>query len=382
MLLIFFLLQYAPEDSNSQYLLDKQLAHYSPAWDVYYDSATNALRTSQGCLDFWHWYINLETKLEAHLSSWLGIRYRNRYHGDYGRHVSNHHFEPFFQVRRNLRILFTVAPHYYKGEDELGIGFFWGENYMNFLETLVIVEDFDRNYSYKSTPDGPEKITYQTFPVKWQVRVNRYWRGGHLACNIELTNRYLLRSTEREFTYPPYFHERGLHRAFYTRLWQDIGKIRCGLIFDLYQSEFYHLDTNQTHKDDIFEMILEPMFAYNITDKWKPTLYFTYNYKTEDDSVYFFSTGTDSAVDYQRDIYAYLLNVEFHPRGNFVWHFGIQQQFYQSNQGREADERRFTLGLEYRYKNIWFYIVEAMEGDFPMPNWLHNRTYVQLMMKF
>jgi len=382
MLLIFFLLQYAPEDSNGQYLLDKQIAHYFPAWDASYDSSTNALRTSQGCLDFWHWYINLETKLEANLSSWLGVRYRNRYHGDYGRHVSNHHFEPFFQVRENMRILFTVAPHYYKGEDELGVGFFWGENYMDFLETLVILEDFDRNYSYKNTPDGPDKVIYRTFPVKWQVKVNKYWHGGHLACNLELTNRYLLQSTEREFSYPPYFHERGLHRACYTRFWQDVGKVRCGLIFDLYQSEFYHLDTGRVHKEDILEVILEPMFAYSINDKWKPTLYLTYNYKTDDDSVCNFSTGIDSIVDYQRDIYAYLLDIEFHPGGNFVWHFGMQQQFFENNLGRKADERRFTLGIEYRYKNIWFYIVEAMEGDIPMPNWLHNRTYVQLMIKF
>lgn len=382
MLLIFFLLQYAPEDSNAHYIMDKQLAHYFPAWDTYYDGATNALRTSQGCLDFWHWYINLETKLEANLASWFGVRYRNRYLGDYDRHISNHHFEPFFQVRKNLRILFTVAPHYYKGEDELGLGFFWGEDYLNYIEMFLVLEDFDRNYSYKNTPDGPDKITYETFPVKWQAKLNRYWSTGHLALAFELTNRYLLQSREREFTYPPYFHEQGLHRSFYTRFWQDIGKVRGGLIFDLYGSELYHIDTSRVHNGDIFEIILEPMIAYRITDKWRPALYFTYNYKTEDDSSYLFSTGMDSVVNYQRDIYAYLFDVEFHPGGSFVWHFGMQQQFYDNNQGRSANERRFTIGCEYRYRNVWFYIVEAMEGDLPMPHWLHNRTYVQLMITF
>lgn len=382
MLLIFFLLQYAPEDSNAHYIMDKQLAHYFPAWDAYYDGATNALQTSQGCLDFWHWYINLETKLEADLASWFGVRYRNRYLGDYDRHVSNHYFEPFFQVRKNLRILFTVAPHYYKGEDELGLGFFWGEDYLNYIETFLVLEDFDRNYSYKNFPDGPDKITYETFPVKWQAKLNRYWTGGHLALAFELTNRYSLQSREREFTYPPYFHEQGLHRAFYTRFWQDIGKVRCGLIFDLYGSEIYHIDTSRVHTEDIFETILEPMLTYNITEKWRPTLYFTYNYKTDDDSLYQFASGIDSVVNYQRDIYAYLFDVEFHPGGSFVWHFGMQQQFYDNNQGRSANERRFTLGCEYRYKNVWFYIVEAMEGDLPMPHWLHNRTYVQLMITF
>ena len=382
MVLILFLLQYAPEDSNAQYLLDKQLAHYWSAWDVRFDSASNVIRTSQGCLDFWHWYIDLETRVEADLASWLGVRYRNRYVGDYGRHISNHHFEPYFRIRDDIRFLFTVAPHYYKGEDEMGIGFFLGEDYINNLETFLIVEDFDRNYSYKNTPDGPDKVTYQTFPVKWQVRAKRYWRGGHIAFNFELTNRYTLRSTEREFTYPPYFYEEGLRRSLYTRVWQDIGRLRCGLICDLYSSEFYHIDTSHAQNDDVFEIIIEPMFAYSISNKWRPTLYFTYNYKTEDDSLHFFPSGIDSVVDYQRDIYAYLLNMEFHPGGGFIWHFGMQQQFYVNNLGRSFNERRFTLGVEYRYKNIWLYVVEAMEGDFPMPNWLHNRTYVQLMLAF
>jgi hypothetical protein len=382
MTLVFFLLQYAPEDSNGQYLLDKQLAHYFPAWEAYYDSADNALQVSQGCLDFWHWYINLETKLEADLASWLGIRYRNEYRGDYGQHVSNHHFEPYFQLRDNLRFLFTVAPHYYKGEDELGIGFFLGKNYVNSLETFLIVEDFDRNYSYKNHPDGPDKVIYQTFPVKWQARMKKYWPRGHLAIDAELTNRYLLHSTEIIMVYPPYFYEQGLHRNLHTRFWQDIGKVRCGLIFDLYASEFYHIDTSSAHSEDIFEIILEPMLAYSISNKWRPTFYFTYNYKTDYDSLHLFSSAMDSAVNYQRDIYAYLLDVEFHPGGSFVWHFGVQQQFYENNLSRNCSERRFNLGLEYRYKKVWFYIVEAMEGDYPMPHWLHNRTYVQLTFLF
>ena len=181
-------------------------------------------------------------------------------------------------------------------------------------------------------------------------------------------------------TYPPYFYEQALHRSLYTRFWQDIGKIRCGMIFDLYASEFYHIDTSYARTDDAFEVIVEPMLAYSITDKWRPTFYFTYNYKTEDDSLQMFPTGMDSVVNYQRDLYAYLLDVEFHPGGSFVWHFGMQQQFGESNLGRSFNHRRFTLGIEYRYKNIWLYVVEAMEGDFPMPNWLHNRTYVQLMI--
>jgi hypothetical protein len=203
-----------------------------------------------------------------------------------------------------------------------------------------------------------------------------------VAFTGELTNRYFLRSTEIEFTYPPYFQERALHRSFHTRVWQNIGKVRAGVILDVYASELYQIDTSRVHTNEIFETLIEPMLAYSITEKWRPTVYFTYNYKTEDDSLYLFPSGLAETVDYRRDIYAYLIDVEFHPGGSFIWHLGMQQQFYENNQGRDAVERRFTLGLEYRYKNVWFYIVEAMEGDYPMPNWLHNRTYVQLMLTF
>lgn len=382
MLLACLLLLYVPEDSNTQYLLDKQLAHYFPSWIVHWDSSTNALRTSQGCLDLKNWYIDFDARVETKLSSWLGLRYRNKYLGDYNKHVSNHYFEPFIQVRENLRILLSVAPHYYKGEDQLGAGFFLGKDYLNYLETLVIVEDFDRNFSLHNIPEGRDKVIYECFPFNWKTNINKYWQGGYFNFNFELSNRYWLRSTEKEFTYPPYFYERGLHRAFCTRFWQDISKLRFGGLFDLQQSEFYHIDTSEVHEENNFEIIVEPMIAYRVSDKWIPTLYFTYNYKTLDDSSYLFGTGMDSIVDYQRDIYAYLVDVEFHPGGNFVWHFGLQQQFYNNNQGVDKRERRLTLGLEYRYKDVWIYIVEAMEGDLPMPGWLHNRTYVQLMMRF
>ena len=381
MLIFLLIFSYAPEDSNAHYLMDKQLAHYFPAWDGQFDSTTNAFRTSQGCLDFWHWYIDLETKVTVNLCSWLGLRYRNEYHGDYDNHVANHYFEPFIMAGQNLRLLFTIAPHYYKGEDEIGIGFSLGKSYLNYFQTLFIVEDFDRNYSFKDIPDGADKIIYQQFPIKSKTILNQYWRTGYCTFSLELTNRYWLRSTELTETYPTYFYERGLKRSFYTRINQDLDAWRFGLICDLAQSERSHIDTSQVHKEDIFEMILEPTVAYRINDQWMPTLYLTYNYKTDNDSLVFFNTDEDYWVDYQRDIYAYLFDLVYCPRGNFLWHFGMQQQFYHNNQGDDTRERRFILGFEYRYNKVWLYVVEAMEGDFPMPHWLHNRTYVQLLLK-
>lgn len=378
--LVICLFSYVPEDSNSQYLLDKQLDHYFPSWEVWFDSTSGGLRTSQGCLDLLNWYIDIDTKFEVMLAKWLGLRYRNKYLGDYANHISDHKFEPFFQLKKNLRMLFSVSTHYYKGEDELGIGFFLGKDYLNFLEIFIVAEDFDRNFSLKDIPDGPDRIVYKQHPIMLRTHFNKYWHTGHISLKFDVSNRYRLESS-LYMPVDPYYLEKGLHRYFYIRFWQDIKRFRLGGMFDLGQSELYQHDTTGVLDEDVFEIIAEPMIAFKINEKWRPHLYLTYNYKTDD---YIHSTNMiyDSLYNYQRDVYAYLIDVEFHPGGNFVWHFGTQRQFYYNNQGREFKERRINIGFEYRYKNIWFYFVEAMEGDFPTPKWLHNHTYVQLMLRF
>lgn len=380
--LVVFIVMYAPEDSNSQYLMDKQLAHYFPAWEMQFDSIHGGLRTSQGCLDFLNWYINLETKYEVYLSRIFGFRYQNQYLGDYAYHVSDHRFQPFFQLAEDKRFFFTITPHYYKGEDEIGIGLFLGKNYLKYLETFFIVEDFDRNFSLMHTPDGPDKVLYERFPLKLKSTFNTYWQTGHINVQFEVTNRYHLQSTEHEFTYPPAHTEKGLHRFFYTRFWQDIDKFRLGGIVDMKQSEFFQMNTTRTLEENIFELYAEPMITYRVHEKWISTVYLSYNYKTQDDSVFTLSSGADSTFHYDRNVYAYYIDIEFHPGGRFIWHIGTQRQFYYNNQEREFKDRRILLGLEYRYKNIWFYIVEAMEGDFPTQKYLHNHTYVQLMIRF
>ncbi len=380
---LLYLCTYAPEDSNAAfYLLDKQIAHYFPSWEVRFDSTNRGLRTSQGCLDLLNWYIDLTTKYEVFLSKVVGLRYRNKYLGDYGGHVSNHYFEPFFQLGENCRLFLTIAPHYYKGEDEIGTGVFLGRNYLNYLETFIVVEDFDRNFSLKDMDPGPEKILYKQHPIVLNSTYNTYWKTGHLNARVELTNRYHLQSTEPWDVEPVAYREKGLRRRFYTRLWQDIKKLRIGGIFDLKQSECSKLDTISDRREDILEIIAEPMITCRLHKKLVPTLYLSYNYKSEDDSLHYCGTAQERVVHYQRDIYAYLVDVAFHPGGRFVWHLGMQRQFYYNNTGKRDRERRFILGFEYRYKKIWFYFVEAMEGDFPTPKWLHNHTYLQLLLTF
>lgn len=368
MLLILYLISYAPEDSNCQYLLDKQLAHYLLPWEVRFDSSSNVLRTSQGCLDLLNWYIDIETRYEVYLSRLLGLRYQNHYRGDYNDHISNHYFQPFFQLNEKGRLFLSVTAHYYKGEDEIGIGYFYGRNYLNYLEGFLFVEDFDRNFSLQATPNGPEKLIYKDlkYPIKMAAIFNRNWRTGKIYFNIELGTRYHLESTDFPFSYA----EEGLKKNIYARCWQDMNKLRIGGIVYFKNIEKSIIRGDALFREAINELIGEPMVAYRLSEKWLPTLYLTYNLKTEDDTGY-----------YRRDAYAYLIDVEFQPGGNFIWHFGTQRQFYYNNQGSNFKERRINLGLEYRFRNIWFYLVEAMEGDFPTPKYLHNHTYVQLMIK-
>jgi hypothetical protein len=383
MLLLMTLWLFVPEDSNTQYVLDKQIAHYFPEWEVRFDSMTKGLRTSQGCLDVLYWYIDLDTKYEVMLSNLIGLRYRNKYLGDYGVYISDHVFEPFFQVRSDLRLLLSVSTHYYKGEDELGAGWYLGDGYTNYLETFVHVEDFDRNFSLKDMPEGIDKRTYRQHPVRLSTILTRNWTTGRWTSRLELTNRYHLQSTEPGSDSLPYYTEKGLRRALYTRAWQDIGRFRLGGIVDLKHKEQSVLDMGTNASEErLWELYAEPTLGYRINRQWYSTLYLSYNHKTLDDSLHFHETGLDSISLYERDVYAYLIDMTFEPGGRFVWHFGMQRQFYYNNQGKEVADRRLILGFEYRYENVWFYFVEAMEGDFPTPKWLHNHTYVQLMLRF
>lgn len=369
MLLILYLISYAPEDSNSQNLLDKQIAHYFHSWEVAFDSTTNGLRTSQGCLDILNWYIDLELRYEAYLSKILGIRYQNRYLGDYNEHISDHYFQPFFQLKENKRLYLSITTHYYKGEDDIGIGYFYGRNYLNYWETFLSVENFDRNFSLQNMETGRAKKIYKNFnyPIKLKTTINKNWRTGRLHLELLLGKKYLLESTDE----PPTFREQGYTHSFYIRFYQDINRFRIGLLNTLKYSEKSINDYSNYFKEKIFDDYPELQFAYRLNEKWVPNLYLNYNYKTIDDTLF-----------YERNVFAYLVDLEYYPGGNFVWHFGTQRQFYTNNQGRKFKERRIIVGLEYRYKNIWFYLVEAMEGDFPTPKYLHNHTYVQLMLRF
>ncbi|HEX7319344.1 MAG TPA: hypothetical protein VF399_03170 [bacterium] len=384
-MLLFLILSYiAREDSNCQYLLDKQLAHYFPAWECYFDSSYNGMRTSQGCLDLLNWYIDLQTRYEVLLSRRIGLRYRNHYRGDYNDHINNHYFDPLLKLNENFKLILSITTHYYKGENEIGVGYQWGKDYMNFMETFISVENFDRNFSLKASPEGPDKFTYSglAYPIKLITTINKTWTHGRLNLDCDLSTKYKMHST--------ILTEEGWNRKANLRVWHDIKQWQFGIISNLQLSDIEkhvndYAETTSVYELRSFEMINEPMIAWQINAKWKPVVYFTYDFKTVEEE----SLSVDQS--YERNIFAYLVDLEFSPGGRFIWHLGTQRQFYESNctdlsigetNHREFKERRINVGLEYRYNNFWFYLVEAMEGDFPTEKYLHNHTYLQMMLKF
>ena len=370
-------MSFVPEDSNFHYLMDKQIAYYYPDWEIRYDSTRNGLRVVQGCLDLVNWYIDLELRYEVSLADWMGLRYRNVTFDDYGDHIADNYFEPFFQIRPDQRLYLAITTHYNKGENQLGIGYALGRDYVNYLETFIIAEHFDRTFSLKDIPAGPSKRLYRVFPIKWRTKFTKNWPSGRVHVDFELSDRYRLESTDKPVTY----RQKGLHYHVSIRGEQNHQKTYAGLI-----AMAQYRDTTYTNPSSVFEncweksyleYLVEPGFGYRISDCWRPILYLTYNRKEIWDSLQMVINN----------VWAYYLDIEwktawhFMP-GRIIVHLGTQREFYSDSRDRRFKERRFNVSLEYRYKNLWFNLNEAMEGDFPTPKWMHNHTYVQLMVNF
>jgi len=375
MVLFIFLMSFVPEDSNFHYLMDRQIGRYLPEWEVRFDSTRNGMRTNQGCLDLLNWYIDLELRYEARLANWLGLRYRNHYLGDYGVHKTDHFFEPFFPIRPDQRIYLSITTHYYKGENELGVGYFLGRDYVNCLETFIVAENFDRNFSLKESGSSHDVRTYRMWPIDWRGTITKNWPGSRLNLKWELSIPYKLESTDDPLTY----RETGTHRSFYGRFWKDFSRIRIGALVDYRYSLTDRTDTSYHFRHTYNEILAEPMVGYQVSGHWRPTLYLTFNRKSNRDSAFV-----------ENNVFAYYIDLEYRPvplrnpdlAGTFIWHFGTQREYYADNRDIKYRERRINLSLEYRFRNLWFNLHEAMEGDFPTPKYLHNHTYVQMMMKF
>lgn len=376
-IIFFFAFSFVPEDSNFHYLMDKQIAYYSPDWEARFDSTVNGLRVVQGCLDLVNWHIDLELRCEANLADWLGLRYRNVTFDEYGSHILDNYFEPFFQIRPDQRLFLSVTTHYNKGENQLGIGYKLGRDYVNYLETFIIAEHFDHNFSLMNIPSGPTKYVYRVFPIKWRTAFTKNWPTGRLRLDWELSYPYRLESTDT----PELYWQEGEHYNASVRVDQEFRKFYTGLIaaFQYRDTVFWHFHSSEIvswHIKSYLEYLINPSFGYRISDRWRPILHLTFNHKQADDTTYV-----------ANNVWAYFLDVEWRTNWHFLpgqlfVHLGTQREFYSDNRDWRFKERRLNVSLEYRYKNLWFNLHEAMEGDFPTPKWMHNHTYVQLMVNF
>lgn len=375
MIFFVFLISFVPEDSNYHHVMDQQLSVYLTDWQLRWDSTENGLRTVQGCLDLRYWYLNIDTRFQTDLANWLGLRYRYRNYSFYHRRVQDNYFEPFFRIKPDQRLIISLTTHFYKGDNQFGIGYALGRSYLNYLETFFIAEHLDRNFSLQHEEDGPDKIIYKTFPLVWHTDLTRNWRSGRLGLTLEISNTYDLSATD----HPASYQEKGRRAQIDLSLRQDIKRSRLNL---WYRAENQWLNRTDSLFAGAFTAsesfhFVHAGYGYRLNDRWRPTVYLTYNtVKVEDDTSHLTNR-----------VWAYLLDVEYRTPWRFMpgaWlvTFGVQQEFYHDTNERNFKERRFNLNLEYRYHKIWFRFMEAMEGDWPMPKNLHNHTYLQLLLGF
>lgn len=367
--LLLLIVVYAPEDSNCHYVMDQQLAYFKPDWEMMFDSTGSGMRCSQGCLDIRNWYIDLELRHQAMLSRLLGLRYRNHYRGDYEDHVTDHFFEPFFPLGRSQYLFFSITVHYYKGEDDLGIGHVWGDDYLNRWENFIVVENFDRNFSVQSVANGYENRVYDVprFPVKWWSDLHLSWDRGFLHAGARVGPEYRILSTDPDHNY----QEEGSDNTADLRLHHEVGRCLCGYRMTALMRSRDIQDSARTSSVNITDLLAEPMLGYGLSEKWELSGYFTYNYKVEEDT-----------ARYERNTWSIMAEAWFRPGGSLSWRFGAQQQYCETTLRDGFWERRLLVGLEYRTPKIWFYLVEALEGDWPIPKTPHNHTYVQVMYRF
>ncbi len=376
-MLILFLLSFVPEDSNYHHVMDQQLIVYLTDWQVRWDSTENGLRTVQGCLDLRYWHLDIDTRFQTDIAPWIGLRYRYRNYGFYNRRVDNNYFEPFFPIKPGQRLFISVTTHFYKGDNQFGLGYSFGRTYLNHLETFLIAEHLDRNFSLQHEEDGPDKIVYSMFPLVWHTELIQNWRTGRLGLAFEVSNTYRLASTD----HPASFWEKGRRTMASFSFRQDIRRSRFTAWYNMEDRWLIRSDSTFTGSNGFTTAegfhFIHTGYGYKINDRWRPTAYLTYNTnRAEDDTAY-----------NKTNVWAYMLDVEYRTPWHFMpgaWivTFGTQQEFYTDTGAREFHERRFNVNLEYRYNKFWFRFMEAMEGDWPMPGNIHNHTYVQMMLTF
>ena len=355
-----------PEDSNNLYLMDQILTVPQESFLLGYDSLISGFYTNQGCLDLLNWYIDLRVKHDLFLSKRLGIRYRYWKLGDYSRQIDEHRFEPTLLFGSH-RLHLMITPRYYKGDDEIGIGYSHG-NYLNYLSFFFSVPDFDRNFSLQYTPDSLPSYRYKRFPLRFSFEIRRRWRSGYLKLIIDRTL--------------PSFQVWKGHESIWKDRWRFSVNLtswhgRFNLNFTSSYEEknrrsllFY---AREADCDSINWLEAQPGIGYRFSNQI--TIYFSYRIDSK-------FHATDS-FNYHRSGNAQYLDIHYQLSDKYLWHFGYQGEYVRSGELKIVNNHRFIIGLEYIFKKGKFVLWEGIEADRPFRlARFHNHTYLSLIFSF
>ncbi|HIE05956.1 MAG TPA: hypothetical protein EYP58_04055 [bacterium (Candidatus Stahlbacteria)] len=367
MILFLLFLLYEPEDSNNMYLIDQMLVVPEEQFIVAYDSAVSGLFTTQGCLDLMNWYIKLDIKHDAWLSSWLGLRYRYRKIGDYDRSADEHRFEPTFKIgKQNLHLM--IIPRYYKGGDEIGIGYSTGSDYLNYLQLFLSVPDFDRNFSLRDTPDSLPRYKYKRFPIRLSLELRRRWGVGYFKFII---NRILPSFQIWEGQESIRSDEFGY--SAYLTSWHGRFNLGFAADYNVQNERNFDMVARVFNGDSLSWFEVQPWVGFRISKRW--TVFFRYRVETK--------WHKDDLSDYHREGNSQYLDIHYRMSDHYLWHFGYQGEYLESGMLKIVNNHRFVVGLEYDFNRGRFVLWEGIEADRP---WriarFHNHTYLSFLVNF
>lgn len=374
-LLFFFLIVAEPEDTNGLYLMDMNWASFPSEWDLAYDSSLIAFRSAQGCLDLKLWYILYQLKVRYPLYKGFGARYFYYEKDDYDEVIKTHRIEPSLRLRGNYYAHLMVTPHFEKGEDEIGAGFSWFLNPLNYWEFFFIVRDFDNNFALQKTPPGPQRDVYidLAYPYKFTLEFRRELKYFRIKNYIE----YVI-PAKKELQDPEN------HRVKYFSSYRGYGRIetksfrnfKIGTIWEYNGSKEKSEFTDSLTSDTLKKWMVEPYLSLFFTDRWGMDFQFRFAQKLHNlynrdwfgPSIYlnYRLTGIEFIMGYQRSV-------------RRRWNNGLV--IYDA---LRDIQNRIALGIQFTFPNrARLLLYEGIELD---GSWRwklfhpHNHTYASLFL--
>jgi hypothetical protein len=380
-------LSVAQEDSNELYLLDMNWATFSPRWELSFDSSRYGFRTLQGCLDLQRFYIFYEAKVRHSFYKNFLVRYHYFHRDDYSDSTDYHRFEPVLGLGRNFYGHLMIISRTWKSDDELGAGFSWYSNPLNYAEAFFIVRSFDNNFSLKDTRPGPAKDVF--VGLHYPYRFTFEMRKEFPRLRFKYYGEYITQA-ERELQDP-----NNRQRTFFSSV-STQGRIETlpkewlglGTIFS-YQgrgarTSYWGSDPtfDSTALDTLRDLMVEPFIDLAMGERW--SLNFRYRF-----------TLTEQ-IGYRRRWDGIISLLEYHVSGITTFGFGYERSFRNywlggastpGYLGRNNIQNRATLLVDFKFPhNAYLWVREGIELDgFPRTTFslhFHNHTYAALMVTF